>query len=181
VIDATPASIHVGPRRQALRRPVVSQIARRGYQTAHRSKSRTGDSRCVGAGIFYKGKPQPNVRIRPGLPRSRSKSDGSDVASLIDCALANPYSEPAGPLAGRLPWAPIPAGERKGYRAVVSISFMTGPIRNQARRVVPLDQRRATTGMTGEESPGRTSGNGRGCAERRAADASGSAPLPAAS
>jgi len=36
---------------------------------------------------------------------------------------------------------------------VGSISFMTGPIRNQARRVVPLDQRRATTGMTGEESP----------------------------
>jgi hypothetical protein len=106
VTDATPASIHVGPRRQALRRPVVSQIARRGYQTAHRSKSRTGDSRCVGAGIFYKGKPQPNVRIRPGLPRSRSKSDGSDVASLIDCALANPYSEPAGPLAGRLALGP---------------------------------------------------------------------------
>jgi hypothetical protein len=181
VTDATPASIHAGPRRQALRRRVVSQVARRFGNCPPRQQSRQRLALRRGGAFCGKGKPQPNVRIRPGLPRSRSKSDGSDVASLIDCALANPYSEPAGPLAGRLPWAPIPAGERKGYRAVVSISFMTGPIRNQARRVVPLDQRRATTGMTGEESPGRTSGNGRGCAERRAADASGSAPLPAAS
>jgi hypothetical protein len=36
-----------------------------------------------------------------------------------------PRSQPAGPLAGHLPRAPFPAGEWKGYRALVSFPLMT--------------------------------------------------------
>jgi hypothetical protein len=152
VTDATPASIHAGPRRQALRRPVVSQVARR-FGTARRVSNRASDSRCDGAG-HSAAKESPSRTSGYGQgSRAHAQVGWSDADQCDRLRVSKSLRPPAGPLAGRLPWAPIPAGERKGYRAVVFISFMTGPIRNQARRVVPLDQRRATTGMTGEESP----------------------------
>jgi hypothetical protein len=92
---------------------------------------------------------------------------------VINRTLANPHSEPAGHLRDRLPWAPFPAGEREVYPSLVSISLMTGPIRNEGRRVVPRQISRATIahaptkdGLAVGKAPAAHRVNGRGCAER---------------
>jgi hypothetical protein len=76
--------------------------------------------------------------------RTLFKSDGSDTANVIYCALANPYASRRGHLRERLPRPPFPAGERESYSSLVSVSFMTldRPDSQSWRGIVPSDQLR---------------------------------------
>jgi hypothetical protein len=75
-------------------------------------------------------------------PALTLKSDGSDTANVIDCALANPHAEPAGALAGTLAQAPI-SGRKAGRLSLAGVYFVYDrPDSQPAPASCPLSRQR---------------------------------------
>jgi len=105
-------------------RVAAGESNRRWISSVRRFRNRTFVSRPATARSILQQRKAPAERPDTArAPALTLKSGESDVASVIDCALANPYAGPAGPLAGSLALGPL-SGRRAGRLSLAGNDFV---------------------------------------------------------